>query len=263
MATNEEIKAINNANLLAFNEQKMCHQTFLLKIKDELTISCSIPVKIPDRNIINMIGRSKEWFYKHYEYSVEDAYLFVDQSMFDTDQYEKERSITLPKDIYSVFGVHKVGLGFTNIAKDNFVNYSNSYITIGNEGTTEDLMGYVIAEKYGSMREDLLTDKFTAFSFNNLTHKFRLAGETPSTALVLKVYKVISDCDLFSDELFFRYVVAHAQKNIATVLGMFGYVLPGNISINYDLIKALGEDEIAKIEEQVKAEEGTDWFMIG
>jgi hypothetical protein len=252
----------NELKLRLVNEQKMCLESFMLKVKDELTVSCSIPVKIPDSNLLSIIGRSKEWFYKHYEYSVEEGFLYIDRALYETDQFKIDRSIVLPKDIYSVYGVHKINHKYFDIGKE-FIRYSNTYVNYGVESTFEDLMGYVAAEKYNSLRSDILTKKWTSFNFNNLTHKFRLSGEVVDTDLVLEVYRIVPDCELFQDELFFRYVVAQAQKNIALVLGMFAYNLPGNITINYDLIQSLGQEEITKIEEQVKSEEGTDWFMIG
>jgi hypothetical protein len=37
--------------------------------------------------------------------------------------------------------------------------------------------------------------------------------------------------------------------------------LPGNIKINYDLIRTEGQEEITKIEEEIKSEEGMDFFF--
>lgn len=260
MATGDlTINEQNQETLKLLNEQKMCLESFLLKVKDELTVSCSIPVKIPDRNLLNIIERSKEWFYKHYEYSMEEGYLFIDRALYETEQFKKDKSILIPKDIYSIHGVHRVDYKYFDIGKD-FIRYSNTYVSYGIESTFEDLMGYVAAEKYNSLRSDILTKKWVAHSFNNLTHKFIMKGQVLDADLVLEVYRIIPDCELFSDELFFRYVVAKAQKNIALILGMFAYNLPGNITINYDLIQSMGTDELEKIETEIKEDESADWF---
>jgi len=217
--TSNEITEANKLKLSLINENKMCFEAFILRIKDEISISCSMPIKLPTKNLLSIIDRSKEWFYKNYEYSVEEGYLYIDKALFETDQFLTDRSF-------------------------------------------EDLMSYVAAEKYSSMRQQVLSKKYTGFSFNNLSHKFRIAGETPDTGIVLEVYKVIPDCNLFQDEVFFRYVVAQAQKNIALVLGIFAYNLPGNITINYDLISSMGTEAIDKIETEIKEQEGTDYFFM-
>lgn len=259
--TSNEITEANKLKLSLINENKMCFEAFILRIKDEISISCSMPIKLPTKNLLSIIDRSKEWFYKNYEYSVEEGYLYIDKALFETDQFLTDRSIVLPKDIYSVYGLHKVNYQNFDMGKD-FVRYSNTYVNYGVEHSFEDLMSYVAAEKYSSMRQQVLSKKYTGFSFNNLSHKFRIAGETPDTGIVLEVYKVIPDCNLFQDEVFFRYVVAQAQKNIALVLGIFAYNLPGNITINYDLISSMGTEAIDKIETEIKEQEGTDYFFM-
>ena len=243
------------------NQQKICLENFILEVHDELTITCNIPVKIPDKNLINIIKRAKKWFYKNYEYAVETGYFYVPTAAFSTTQFNTDRSIVLPESIFSVFNIHKVNYEQMDEPFD-FVNYSNQYITYGVKNTFEDLMGYVIGEKYNTDRESYLVKKFTGFQYNDLTRKLILTGEIPDTDLVLEVYKTVPDCALFQDELFFRYVVAMAQKNIAMVLGIFAYNLPGNITINFDMIQSAGQEAIDQIKEEIKEQEGTDYFFV-
>ncbi len=63
------------------------------------------------------------------------------------------------------------------------------------------------------------------------------------------------------DEVFYRYVVAKAKIQLSRILGTFAFNLPGGITINYDLIRSEGQEEITKIEEEVKADEGMDFFF--
>jgi len=245
------------------NRLKMCLESFMLRVRDDVSFSCSIPVKIPDRNLINIIKRCKEWFYKHYEYSVEDAFLFISQEAFKSSEFAANRSITLPEDVFSVYGVHKTDVRRFDVGKQ-FLQYSNNYINYGlMYNSQEDLMGFVIAESYDSLRQQLLIKKYMTYNYNELTNKFTVLGEIPGSDIILEVYKKLDDCSLFQDELFLRYVVAHCRKNIGVIMGFFTYTLPGNITVNSDLIQSMGQEEIDKIEEEVKTDEGTDWFMIG
>lgn len=245
------------------NDQMNCLQAFLLKVKDELSVSCSLPLQIPDKNLMSIIDRSKEWFYKHYEHSLEEGYLYVDQSLYESNQFKTDRSILLPLDIYSVYGVHKVNGGAWRTSLQDLGKYSNAYVSYGTESSFEDLMGYVAAEKYASLRNDILVNSSVSHSFNYLTHKFRISGQIPSCSIVLEVYKKIPDCALFSEEIFLRYVIAQSMKNLSRVLGMFTYNLPGNVTINYDTLSSLGSEELDKIETEIRESEPIDWFLMG
>ena len=44
-------------------------------------------------------------------------------------------------------------------------------------------------------------------------------------------------------------------------LAIFNYSLPGNISINADIIQSMGESALDKVIENIKNDEGTDWMM--
>ena len=41
----------------------------------------------------------------------------------------------------------------------------------------------------------------------------------------------------------------------------FGYSLPGNVTINGDMIKDDGKEELEQIKEEIKGDEGVDFFM--
>ena len=43
-----------------------CLNAFLDEIADEITGACMVPVNLPQKEIINIIKRSKKWFYKKY-----------------------------------------------------------------------------------------------------------------------------------------------------------------------------------------------------
>ena len=243
------------------NDQKMCLEDLILRVKDKVSQSCNIPVKLPDSSLLSIISETKKWFYDHYEYSVEEGYLYVNHKAFTEDpDYLKYGYLTLPDDIFSVYGIRKIDNRAFKL-REEYLNTSNSYVSFGIQSSYEDLVGFVIAEKYDAMRAATLYNKHMRYDFNRLTRRFRVMGEVPSVDIVLDVYKKIPDCALFEDPYFFKYVVAEVQKNIAYILGIFQYQLPGNIQINYDLIQAMGQESIDKIEEEIKTSEGVDWFM--
>ena len=50
---------------------------------------------------------------------------------------------------------------------------------------------------------------------------------------------------------------------LARIVGTFQFNLPGNITINYDLISSEGKDEVAAVVEEIKGDEGVDYFFTG
>ena len=78
---------------------------------------------------------------------------------------------------------------------------------------------------------------------------------------VLEVYETVPECALFADEAFFRYCAAKIKIALGNKMQIFGYNLPGGISINADAIQSLGESELEKVIEEIKTDEGTDWMM--
>jgi len=122
------------------------------------------------------------------------------------------------------------------------------------------LMYFVINEYFVDNARQVLQNTMS-YTFNYLNHKFRFLGEKPVYTVVFQVYTKIDDCSLFGDEIFFRYVVARCKQQLARVMGTFTYNLPGGITINYDLYKSEGDEEIAAITEEIKTDEGTDYFF--
>ena len=48
---------------------------------------------------------------------------------------------------------------------------------------------------------------------------------------------------------------------LSRILGTFAFNLPGGITVNFDLIRSEGQEELQKIEEEIKGEEGMDFFF--
>lgn len=248
------------------NEQIVCLDRFIKEIKDDLSVACQIPLSIPNKRIISIIERSKDWFYKHYEDAVEQKYYLILKDTWTTDSYLQTRTIPLPDTVISVFGVREVGKGHSSplsfVGKDpdfsiDRFTYSNLYKPAIQ---SDAMMYYVINEKLWDQARQIFQHPIS-YNYSRLTHKLRIQGETPQDHVVLTIYDSIDDCSLFSDEIFFRWVVASCKVQLGRVLGTFTYNLPGNVTINADMIMQEGKDELEAIKEEIKTDEGTDWFF--
>src|ERR1017187_2068107 len=65
-------------------------------VNAEITGACMIPLKLPKKEMINIVTRAKEWFYKNYEDSVKMNYYVVPKEVFQTATFVRYRYIELP-----------------------------------------------------------------------------------------------------------------------------------------------------------------------
>jgi hypothetical protein len=253
-----------------------CLNTFVTEIADEVTGSCMIPMNLPKKEVLNIVKRAKKWFYKNYEYSVKESFVVLPASLFETEYFKQNRSFTLPGpdgenggEIFSVYGVFETGSRWGGGQDINFTQGDFSYERIlmnsMYNGThtaagAENLQMYVIQEKFYDLARQIIQNPIS-FHYSQLTHQLKFTGETPKKDVVLEVYETIPDCALFEDEIFFRYVAAKVKVSLGQKLSIFSFNLPGNIQVNPDAIQGLGQEELDKVIEEIKEDEGTDWMM--
>lgn len=257
-----------------------CFNIFVNELADEITGSCMIPMNLPKKEVQNIVKRAKKWFYKNYEYSVRENFIVLPKGLFDTNHFKKTRSFTFepPKDaegnvvggeIYSIYGCAPVGANWGGSMDINFTqgDFAIERMMLG--GTyggsktgyaAENLQYYVINESFFDLARQIIHNPIS-YQYNQLTHELRFTGETPYKDVILEVYETIPDCALFSDEAFFRYCAAKIKVSLGQKLGIFGFTLPGNITVNADLIQGMGESELEAVIEEIKSDEGTDWMM--
>ena len=67
--------------------------------------------------------------------------------------------------------------------------------------------------------------------------------------------------NIYEDEIFFRYICAKVKISVGSKLSVFKFSLPGGVEIDYDGIRDMGTEEMDKILEEIKGDEGVDWMM--
>lgn len=271
-------------------QDEECLNNLINEINDELTIACQIPFTVPKKQIMRIVDRAKQYFYKIYEDSVEEMYIGLPKGaimnssfsnglinngdkLTDANLLNTRGIIPMPDRVWSVNNVFEVNRfsgesggfgsnGFAGLdsdfALDKFI-YSDVY---GAGIGSENLMYYVVNELFIDNARQVLQPQIS-YSYNRLSKKFRFQGELPKNAVIFQVYVTIGDCDLFNDEVFIRYCIAQAKVSLSRILGTFQYNLPGNITINFDLIRSEGQDELTAIIEEIKGDEGVDYFYTG
>lgn len=255
-----------------------CLNDFIDEVGSYVTGACMIPMNLPKSEIYNIIKRAKKWFYKNYEYSVTENFLYLPKDVFDTEHFQKRRSLTLPKEnpatgggeVFSVFAVAEVGSRYGAGSAITFTTgdfdvqralfgsmYSGGASIVAG---AENLQYYVINESFFDMARQILENPLS-FHYSQLTHEIKFTGQTPTKDTILEIYETIPDCALFGDEIFFRYVAAKVMIALGQKLAIFGYNLPGGITVNADIIQSMGQEELDKVVEEIKTDEGTDWWF--
>ena len=276
-------------------DEAACLDALIKLINDDLTIACQIPFTVPKKELNNIIQRAKQYFYKIYEDSVEQMYIALpagalqktsfkqgvphatgqsNETITNKNQLANPRGIVqMPSRVYSVNDVFEIG-GFSgedggfgqmsfnaddvDFSIDKFI-YDDVY---GAGIGSENLMYYVVNSLFMDNARQVLLPQIS-YTYNRLTKKFRFQGELPKRAVIFEIFSTISDCALFEDEAFQRYVIGMAKIQLSRILGTFSFNLPGNITINYDMISSEGREEVDRVVEEIKGDEGVDYFFTG
>lgn len=254
-----------------------CLNNFLAEIGSYVTGACMIPMNLPQSEIINIINRAKKWFYRNYEYSVVENFLYIPKEVFATSQFKTRRALTMPDgttnplgggEVYSVYGVFESGAGFggssITFTTGDFdmerMMYGGLYGGAGVAAGMENLQYYVINQSAFELTRQI-TQNPLSFHYSQPTHELKFTGQTPKKDTFLEIYETIPDCALFGDEYFFNYVAAKVLISFGQKLAIFSYNLPGGITINADIIQGMGQDMLDKVIEDIKGDEGVDWMM--
>ena len=257
-----------------------CLNAFLEEIGDEITGACMVPVNLPQREILNIIKRARKWFYKKYEYSVTENFYHIPKTVFSSEYFKNHRALHLPGarpdgsgEVYSVYGLWDLTSGWqgggsgldlrfeggNDFAIDKML-FRDAYEGSGPAEFAEELQYYVVNVSLVDLARQILENPIS-FSYSQLTGELKFMGDTPKGDVILQVYETISDCALYNDEIFFRYVSAKIKQSLGAKLGIFKFALPGNVDFDYDAIKSMGDEELAEINEEIKGDEGVDWMF--
>jgi hypothetical protein len=248
------------------NEQQgMTQDEFISLVQQELSVACALPFTVPLVEIQRIIKFSADWFYKKYEDAVEERYVIIPKSAFSLPEYKKSRTVQLPDCVFSIFGLKKLREDFGRTYSFDGTGdfgverlFLSDSVSIG-QGT-ENMMYYVLNLSWLDLSSHIINHTIS-YNYNRSSNKLFIGGETPNRDCVAQAYIKLPFEYLMKDEVFYRYVVAKCKIQLSRILGTFAFNLPGGITINYDLIRTEGQDEITKIEEEIKADEGMDFFL--
>ena len=241
----------------------MTDHELIRDINDEITFSGSLPYSLPEREIKRILTNDSRFFWDNWRHAVESRYLLLPTELFDTPQFKKHRQIQLPDCVQFVvdFKEAKGGSIFATIDRDfseqKFIG-SEIYLTpfIG-----ESIMYRTLIFSFLDLTKGLMLDTI-AYDYNKNTKMLGVLGRTPKTNAVLRIYKKLEQEKLFEDELFQRYVRAHAKVRLSHMLQTFNYTLPWDVTVNYANIVTTAEKEMEDVKAMMKGENTPDWMFL-
>jgi hypothetical protein len=237
-------------------------------VQNELTISCALPKSLPDANIRQIIEtRALPWFYRSYQYAVQKLYYFIDRRAFFTEEYTRYNYVTLPCEIQTVIYLYEVrgdslfqlGINTPNLSVNLGVTnqpYLSSYVTtIGELGVYK-----TVLDSMSDMLNQL--NKYTLkYQFNQLNHRLNILTNVQHNVIV-EAYANIPQENLFKEDLFLKYVTGYAKQQLGNMMGRYDFTLPGSVKINAADLISQGKEEVKEVEEEVKGQSTSSWFIM-
>ena len=241
----------------------MTEKELIEDINDDITFSGSLPYGLPEKEIKRIITNDSRYFWDNWKHAVESKYLLLPTELFSNPSFKKMRQIQLPDCVQFVvdFKEAKGGSIFATIDRDfaeqKFIG-SEIFLTpfIG-----ESIMYRTVMFSFLDLTKSMLLDTI-AYDYNKNTKLLGVIGRTPATSAVLRVFTKIESSKLFEDELFQRYVRAHAKVRLSHMLQTFNYNLPGGVTVNYQNIVVAAEKEMEDVKAMMKGENTTDWMFL-
>lgn len=266
------------------NESQACLADFIERVNNQMTVNCQLPFRIPNAGVAQIVQEAKKWFYSNYEDALEELYITAPASVFWGNDFKyglynrdgmdgneikksetkKERgTIVMPENVYSVIRVFQLmgfageaGWGGSRIDADNrdfsVRRMFTSYMYSDRVSQAADNLTYWTINWYFFDQSRQMLQPMNSFKYNRLSRRLRFTGELPTYTCVFNVLCTVPDCNLFEDDLFFRYVVAQCMRQMGRILGTFQFNLPGNIGINYDNYMSWGNEELQNIKDEIE-----------
>lgn len=243
----------------------MTLKEFIDNVRQEISAACAIPLNIRTEEIERIIKFAQEWFYKHHEDSVEERFYVIPITNFQTDFFRRTRTLRLPDCVFSVFSLKKLREDFSpSLSFDGTSDLSIERILFkdfGQAGQGSEALMYYVVNLYWIDTASHILNHTVTYNYNRNSNLLFFGGETPTRDCVASCFVKQPLEFLLKDEIFYRYVVASAKMQLGRIMGTFDFTLPGGVKLNYEMLREEGKDALAEIKEEIRKDEGMDFFM--
>jgi len=240
----------------------MSEQQLINEINNEIQLSCALPYSLPPAEVKRIIHRAEEWMYVNYQWAVEEKLMALPKEIFEHPDFRATRMVTMPDCVVAVYELREVtGVGIVGTPDRDF---SDSKL-LGAEIFLSPFQGDNLVYRTAMYAMFDLAKAYSletiAYKYNRNTKRISVLGRNPFRNCFVRVATKIPQESLYDDEIFVRYCLAQAKINLGRILQLFGFQLPGGISVNFDSTKQDGIAELEAIKAQIDGESTADWFI--
>lgn len=237
---------------------------FLADIKGQVLYGCAIPVNLSDMMILNILENCARYFWENYDGAVYETQFVIHKEAFRPTMYlgQKAQSLCLPHCIRTVFNCQRTkasGLIHLPIKdKDvrtaitsgmlggNMTGGMRSGIAEGRRQLQDFVVGIYELDTWKQVFNETLT-----FDWNYAMRKLIILGDMKGDNVAAQGYLNVPIENLINLQLFRDYVLAKVRKAYAVANSVVEFTLPGGLSISFDKVEALADEDISKIEEKI------------
>lgn len=241
----------------------MTKQELVETVQRELDASFALPSQLQPTEIERLIDQTTVWFYENYRDAVEMQYYIMSVGEFRKPEFLATRTVTMPECVVSVFEVKEItGAGLLGTIDRDFADNKLVASEIYLSPFTGDGLVFRTAQYQFFDLTRAFFLEWIRYDFNRRTRKVKMLGREPRQDVFFNTYVKIPDDKLYEDYYFFRYVTAKSKISLGRMLSFFDYNLMGGIKVNAADIKAEGEAEVEKIEQEIKDQDTADYFSV-
>lgn len=241
----------------------MTKQELVETVQRELDVSFALPSQLQPTEIERIIDQVSVWFYENYREAVETQYYIMKHEEFQRPEFRATRTITMPDCVVSVFECKEMtGAGLIGTIDRDFADNKLIASEIYLSPFTGDSLVFRTAQYQFFDLTRAFFLEWIRYDYNRRTKKLKILGRDPGKDVFFNTYVKIPEDKLYEDYYFFRYVTAKAKIALGRMLSFFDYNLMGGIKVNAADIKAEGESEIEKIEQEIKDQDSADYFSV-
>lgn len=242
----------------------MTKKELIEEVKAEITASCSLPFSPPDSEIERIIDLESKWLYREYRDSWYTRWYILDKKYYKTPEWKNTRTFQMPecvvgiKVVYEltggsrVFGIHDPDLQFDRLMA------ADLYLT----PLSSDQITYrTIQWSFWDLsRAFNLRDIQVSFNLN--TRRLGIIGRDPVESLFVVTLDTIPTEEFYEDPIVIKWMIAKSKISLSRILGTFQYNLLGNVTINYDMWRSEGQEELQELKDKIASDNTPDWFHM-
>lgn len=241
----------------------MTKNEFVELINNEVTISCALPFKLPQKEIERIIDFELNYLYREYRESTEVKMCVLKLGLFYTPEFKATRTIQFPDCIIGINrflemkgGQRVLGINDPDFSFDRVMS-ADLYLSPWSSDT---ITYRTIQWSFWDLtRSFILTD--IQHKFNPNTHRLQVVGRTPVNPVFVEGISKIPAEDMYEDHIVQRWIIAKTKMQLGKLLGTFQLNLIGGVTINYTLYSDEGKQELTELKEMIASKDVADWFI--